>query len=469
MTSDVFPSTWKLCPLEDVMDAIIDYRGKTPKKTETGIPLVTAKIVKGGYVQTPSEFIAEDNYDKWMVRGLPEVGDVVLTTEAPLGEAAQLTDSKVALAQRIVTLRGKQGVLSNDFLLCAMQSNYVQHQLESRATGSTVKGIKQSELRKVLLPVPPFGEQQRISNILKTISDKILLNTQTNQTLEQIAQALFKSWFVDFDPVKAKISVLEAGGTVMDAELAAMGVIAAKNPEQLAELKQSKPDAYEQLSQTAALFPSAMEKSELGDIPEGWEVSEIGNEVSVIGGGTPSTKNTAFWEGGSIHWTTPKDMSALNCKVLTHTNRKITEAGLKKISSGLLPENTVLMSSRAPVGYLALSKIPLAVNQGYIAMKCEGRLSPEFVMLWCEQNMEEIKQRASGTTFAEISKANFKPIKTLVPKKDVVESFTAQATDIFASVTSNINQSNSLASTRDLLLTSLLSGEQFDQINYEAR
>ncbi|MGO2235599.1 MAG: restriction endonuclease subunit S [Marinomonas sp.] len=462
MSSDFFPNSWRFCPLEDVMDAIIDYRGKTPKKTEAGIPLVTAKIVKDGYVQTPTEFIAEDNYETWMVRGLPEVGDVVLTTEAPLGEAAQLTDSNIALAQRIVTLRGKKGVLSNDYLLCAMQSNYVQHQLEARATGSTVKGIKQSELRKVILPVPPSEEQQRISNILKSISDKILLNSKINQTLEQTAQAIFKSWFVDFDPVKAKIETLAAGGSAYDAELAAMSVISAKPLDELNSLKASNPKAFNKLAQTTALFPAAMQDSELGDIPEGWEVSEIGSEVTVVGGGTPSTKNTEFWEDGTIHWTTPKDMSGLSCKVLTRTDRKITELGLKKISSGLLSENTVLMSSRAPVGYLALAKIPVAINQGYIAMKCGTRLPPEYVLLWCEHNMDEIKQRASGTTFAEISKANFKPIPAIVPTISIVDAFSVQISEIYNFVHNNVLQSETLSISRDLLLPKLLSGELSD-------
>jgi len=132
------------------MEAIIDYRGKTPQKSDEGIPLITAKIVKNGRIETPNEFIAEELYDSWMVRGLPEAGDVVVTTEAPLGEVAQLNNPNVALAQRIVTLRGKKEFLNNDYLLFLMQSDYVQHQLEARASGSTVKGIKQSDLMKNL-------------------------------------------------------------------------------------------------------------------------------------------------------------------------------------------------------------------------------------------------------------------------------------------------------------------------------
>ena len=107
---------WKEYKLIDVLDALIDYRGKTPMKVEKGIPLITAKIIKGGRINEPNEFLAEEDYDKWMVRGLPKPGDVVLTTEAPLGEVAQLDERKIALAQRVVTLRGKANILDNTYL-----------------------------------------------------------------------------------------------------------------------------------------------------------------------------------------------------------------------------------------------------------------------------------------------------------------------------------------------------------------
>ena len=162
---------------------------------------MTAKIVKNGRIEPPTEFIAESDYDDWMRRGLPEPGDVVLTTEAPLGEVAQLSRNKVALAQRVITLRGKQSVLHNTYLRYLLQSNFIQHQLEARATGTTVLGIKQSELRKVDLLLPPLATQKAIAQILGTLDDKIELNRQTNKTLEAIAKAIFKSWFVDFDPV----------------------------------------------------------------------------------------------------------------------------------------------------------------------------------------------------------------------------------------------------------------------------
>lgn len=205
-------SEWSSARLEDVLDAIIDYRGKTPRKTSSGIPLVTAKIVKQGFIQEPNEFIDEADYDKWMVRGLPKSGDVVLTTEAPLGEVAQLSSEKVALAQRIVTLRGKVNVLDNGFLKYFLLSSVGQNRLLERQTGTTVTGIKQSELRKVKIDFPAFQMQKRIAGILSALDEKIELNRQTNATLEAIAQAIFKEWFVHYNYPGAT-------GNLVDSEL----------------------------------------------------------------------------------------------------------------------------------------------------------------------------------------------------------------------------------------------------------
>jgi type I restriction enzyme S subunit len=224
------------------MSAIIDYCGKSPTKTIWGVPLVTAKIIKGGKIKPPDEFIAEEDYDSWMQRGLSQKGDVVMTTEAPLGEIAQLDGSKVALAQCVITLRGKPDLLYNTFLKFLLQSQPVQEALCSRATGTTVLGIRQSELRKVPLTFLALPEQKAIARILGTLDDKIELNRRMNATLEAMARALFQSWFVDFDPVHTKA--------------------AGHQPSGMSE-------------KTAALFPSSFQDSELGEIPKGWGVGTL--------------------------------------------------------------------------------------------------------------------------------------------------------------------------------------------------
>lgn len=186
---------WRSLPLEDALETLIDYRGKTPKKVTQGIPLITARIIKSGRIETPGEFISPDDYDEWMRRGVPRVGDVLLTTEAPLGEVAQLDERKVALAQRVVALRGKKGLLDNNFLKYLLQSNQVQDQLKSRASGTTVQGIKQSELRKISLSIPPLEQQRAIAHTLGLLDKKIELNRRMNETLETMAQTLFDYFF----------------------------------------------------------------------------------------------------------------------------------------------------------------------------------------------------------------------------------------------------------------------------------
>ncbi|NNN43367.1 MULTISPECIES: restriction endonuclease subunit S [unclassified Vibrio] len=290
--------------------------------------------------------------------------------------------------------------------------------------GSGVPTLNRNHLSSLLVNEIGIDREKTIAKLLGDLDDKIALNTQTNQTLEQMAQAIFKSWFVDFDPVKAKMNSEQPEG--MDAA-------------------------------TASLFPEKLD-SETG-IPVGWKLSEIGDEVIVVGGGTPSKKNDDFWVDGNIHWTSPKDLSGVQDKVLLDTASKVTEAGLKKISSGLLPVDTVLLSSRAPVGYLALAKVPMAINQGYIAMKCEKQLPPEFVLQWCVHRMDEIKQRASGSTFAEISKKSFKPISVVVPSSEVLSVYRKVVKPLYDAITSNARQNEQLASLRDTLLPKLLSGQ----------
>lgn len=332
--------------------------------------------------------------------------------------------------------------------------------INAMSSGSGQPLINQKILNNIQVRVPLSSTTRiDIGNYLSLFNEKVKVNDEINQTLEQMAQALFKSWFVDFEPVKAKMAVLESGGSQADATLAAMSAISGKDTDALEVFEREHPEQYAELKATAELFPLAMQDSELGEIPEGWTLSEIGAQIDIAGGATPSTKTPDFWDNGDIHWTTPKDLSNVKDKILLHTERKITKAGLGKISSGLLPVNTVLMSSRAPVGYLAIAKVPVAINQGYIAMKCNKELSPEFVLQWCSANMPEIISRASGTTFAEISKKNFNPIPLVKPPLELVKNYTKQVSAIYSLIENTMRENNSLTQLRDTLLPKLLSGE----------
>ncbi len=190
------PKNWQEYKLEEVIGKFIDYRGKTPKKDSSGIPLVTAKIIKNGIIQEPNEFISQDTYKKWMTRGFPESGDILLTTEAPLGEVATIKDKNIALAQRVILLRCNSKFLTNPFLKYWLKSSIGQNRIKSRSSGSTVTGIRSSELKKVLISVPSLSQQEHVTGILSAFDDKIGVNNKISKTLEEMAQTLFKEWFI---------------------------------------------------------------------------------------------------------------------------------------------------------------------------------------------------------------------------------------------------------------------------------
>ena len=254
------------------------------------------------------------------------------------------------------------------------------------------------------------------------LDDKIELNRLMNETLEAMARGLFKDWFVDFGPTRAKAES-------RDPYLA--------------------PEIWD-------LFPDKLDED---GKPEGWEVSEIGQEVDAVGGATPSTKEPAYWEEGEQHWATPKDLSKLSSPVLLDTDRKITDAGVKKITSGLLPIGTVLLSSRAPIGYLAIAEVPTAVNQGFIALVCKKRLPNVYVLFWCYENLDYIKGISGGSTFAEISKKAFRPVSVTIPSEEVLTAYENIVRTLYDRIVANTSESASLAQTRDLLLPKLMSGE----------
>jgi type I restriction enzyme S subunit len=297
---------------------------------------------------------------------------------------------------------------------------------QSCSDKSSVPGVNRNDLHRIPVLLPPLAEQKAIAAVLGALDDKIELNRRMNATLEAMARALFQSWFVDFDPVRAKLD--------------------------------GRPPASLDPA-TAALFPASFQDSEAGHIPKAWTIQSVGDVVDCVGGGTPSTAEPKYWEGGTHHWTTPKDFSSLQAPILLDTDRKLTDAGIAKISSGLLPAGTLLLSSRAPVGYLAIAAMPVGINQGFIAMKCNDRASNFFMLNWCQTNMAEIESRATGTTFAEISKQNFRPIRVVLPPKELIAAFTAKVAPLYAQITANLHQSRTLATLRDTLLPKLLSGE----------
>jgi type I restriction enzyme, S subunit len=411
---------WTNIPLEDCMEAVIDYRGKTPIKATFGIPLVTAKVVKGGRILTPDEFIAVEDYDAWMRRGIPKAGDVVITTEAPLGEVAQLGSERVALAQRLIALRGKEELLDNDFLKFLMQSDNVQEQLRARASGTTVLGIKQSELRRILLALPPITEQRAIARILGTFDEKIELNRRMGETMEAMARALFKSWFVDFDPVRAKAEGRDPG-----------------LPQALADL-----------------FPDSFEDSELGEIPKGWTACTLDTLTSL---------NPEAWskhtKPASIKYVDLANTKWGRIEEITLHTREDAPSRAQRV---LRPSDTIVGTVRPGNGsYALISETGLTASTGFAVLRPRHDEYTEFAYLavTAPESIEWLSNLADGGAYPAVRPEVVSAIRTIQPSGDVMEAFSRAVRPLLSKSAANEGEARTLLELRDTLLPKLISGE----------
>ncbi len=418
---------WDNSLLEDCLDALIDYRGKTPVKTSSGIPLITAKVIKSGRIETPTEFIAVEDYESWMRRGIPECGDVVLTVEAPLGEVAQLGLEKIALAQRVVTLRGKAGFLDSTYLLYWLQSQDAQEQLKARATGTTVVGIKQSELRKLSIPIPPIKIQQEIAHILRVIDDRITTLQETNNTLEAIAQALFKSWFVDFDPVRAKSE--------------------GKLPEGIDEA-------------TAALFPDAFEETEFGMVLKGWQFSTISSLAAFQNG--HAFKGSDWVEQGhpviKIGNVKPLLIDFDGCSYVSPE----TVLGLDRFKLG---RGDLLVGMTGYVGETGLvthTEVASYLNQRVgriVTSKGLDDLGFVFAAVRQTEFKAYAESQSHGSAQANVSGADLMKFSVVIPPAQVLDKFNQVVGKLIVKILANFEEAKTLADLRDTLLPRLISGQ----------
>ncbi len=418
MTLD-FPNGWQLQSVEDSMKAIIDYRGKTPRKTPSGVPLITAKIVKDGRIMPPTEFIASEGYDSWMNRGLPEPGDVVMTTEAPLGEIGQIDNRKVALGQRLITLRGKPDVLNNTYLKFAMQAAFVQNQLKARSTGTTVLGISQRELRNVEIPLPPLSEQRRIAHILGTLDDKIELNRQMNETLEATARAIFKSWFVKFDPVKAKVEGY-------------------------------KPPCVD--TEAAALFPSAFQDSPLGKIPKSWKVGTLGEIAENVRRSVKVDEIDSSTRFLGLEHMPRRSITLFEWETASEIQSNKYRFRKGEILFGKLNPHFHKVGV-APIDGICSTDILVIqpIDSGWFGVVLSLVSSDNFVAY--------TNSYAKGTTLPRTNWNDMSRYEIALPNVEIAKKYTEFIQPIINKIIENIHQSRTLAQTRDALLPKLLSGE----------
>ena len=325
--------------------------------------------------------------------------------------------------------------------------------------GTGVPTLNRNHLSSILISALGIDKEKEIANILGSLDQKIQLNIQINQTLEQIAQALFKSWFVDFDPVRAKVQALSDGLSLEQSELAAMQAISGKTPEELTALSQTQPDRYVELAETAKAFPCEMVKVDGVEVPKGWNLKALSDLGQIICGKTPSKSNKEFY-GNDVPFIKIPDMH--NQVFITQTTDNLSVAGANSQSKKYIPPKSICVSCIATVGLVSMTSKPSHTNQQINSIIPNDEKTSEFLYLSLKQPSmtKYLKDLASGgSATLNLNTSTFSKIEIITPSKEIIDIFHNKVFYTFEKVLSNSIENKRLAKTRDLLLPRLLNGE----------
>jgi len=314
-------------------------------------------------------------------------------------------------------------------------------------SGSTRPKLTKGYLNKIKVNTPPIKEQKRIAEILGALDDKIEVNLKMNKTLEEMAQALYKEWFVDFGPVIDKAR--QAGNPIPDE----LETKAAKRR----HLKQDEiPYGLDQ--STYALFPDSFEDSELGPIPKGWEVKNYFEVANLLSGGTPKTKITEYWNG-DIKWVSGKDIGGNSACFTLDTEKKVTPLGIQKSAAKILPRHTAIIVARGSVGNLTIIAEEMAMNQSCYGIKAKQDSDQFWLYLGIVKRIADLKQVAYGSVFDTITTDTFKGLNFPVASNPLTTQFEQLINASFTQIETNQRENQTLTQTRDTLLPKLISGE----------
>lgn len=375
----------------------------------TGIPFYRSKeIIEKNNNQIISEplYISVEIFNEIKNKfGVPKLGDILLTSVGTLGIPYLVKDETFYFKDGNLTwMKDFSENLISKYVYYWLSSSFGKQSLLLRAIGSSQPAITIDILKKYKIALPPLPTQRRIASILSAYDNLIENNNKRIRLLEQMAENLYKEWFVRFR------------------------------------------------------FPGHEKVEMENGLPKGWKVERISNICETIGGGTPSTEKPEYW-GGEIKWVTPTDITSKNSLPLLKIEGRITEEGLRKSSAKLLPPFTILMTSRASIGFFGISPYEVCTNQGFISIIPNKDCYRMYLLYTFKARKEEIIANANGSTFLEISKGRFRKLKILMPIDDLLDSFEKKTRIIFDEIMQLEQQSENLTRQRDLLLPRLMSGK----------
>lgn len=455
-------SNWKEYRLGDCIEFIIDNRGKNPPLSNSGYELIETNMISSNNkypdFDKVTKYVSEDTYNNWFRKGHPKIGDILISTVGNIGKVAIVNEDKGCIAQNLIGLRVNEKIIA-EYLYYFLIKKDTQDQLLALNIGSVQPSIKVPHLLNLEIKIPELLKQKECIQVLSKLDDKIQLNTQINQTLEQIAQALFKSWFVNFDPVRAKVQALSDGLSLEQAKLAAMQAISGKTLEELTALSQAQPDCYAELAETAKAFPCEMVEVDGVEVPKGWEMKALSDLGQIICGKTPSKSNKEFY-GDDVPFIKIPDMH--NQVFITQTTDNLSVAGANSQSKKYIPPKSICVSCIATVGLVSMTSKPSHTNQQINSIIPNDEQTSEFLYLSLKQPSmtKYLKDLASGgSATLNLNTSTFSKIEIITPSKEIIDIFHNKVCYFFEKILSNAIENKRLTEIRDLLLPRLLNGE----------
>lgn len=419
----MLPAGWQLLTVDDI---------KSPEKSscvagpfgsnissrffvESGVPIIRGNNLRDDLIRFVPEafaFVSEEQairYKAQHVRG----GDLVFTCWGTLGQVGLIPNDgpfrEYIISNKQLKLRPNLEIADPLYLFFYFAGpNMVQHIL-GKAIGAAVPGINLGILKKLPVVLPPLPVQRHIANILSAYDDLIENNQRRIKVLETMARALYREWFVHF-----------------------------------------RFPGHENVPRVG---------SPLGEIPKGWEVKSVAESFEIFGGGTPSRKIPEYWDDGTIKWFSPSDLTGAGTIFMDDSSDHITLRGLAESSARLFPAYSVMLTSRATIGAIAINTSEACTNQGFITCLPNERVPLYFLYHWLTENVSTFQRMASGATFKEISRGVFKTIKFLHPSEKHVRHFENCVGPMAEQIHTLQRQIQNLRRTRDMLLPRLLSGQ----------
>lgn len=398
---------WKEVRLGEVADVQTGPFGSQLHKenyVNKGTPIVTVEHLGNKWFTSQNLPMVSDEDKLRLAKYCSQEGDVIFSRVGSVDRCSYVSKeySGWLFSGRCLRVRPRSGI-NPEYLYYFLTNEGTKQYIRNIAVGATMPSINTKLLNEVPITIPSLDDQHRIASILSSLDRKIELNNKINADLEEMAQAIFKNWFVDFEPFK--------DGKFVD--------------------------------------------SELGKIPEGWKVGRLTDVIKLMPGGTPKTSEPLYWDNGTIPFFSPKDVNGVYCFA---TEKHITETGLNKCSSNLYPKDTIFITCRGTVGKVCLAACDMAMNQSNYAIKAIDGYSQYYIFFLVKSVVERLIKKSNGAVFSAITSKDFDE-EILIPSQKAVEDFTNVIDGFFRRIFTIGTENSRLSLLRDTLLPRLMSGE----------